>query len=141
MIFNFSTQVKAKPEHELFDIYMHASEYNADFVECVEQELKHRNINYEELKQARMEQLNDQLSIEKEGRDGSPMIVFLGFVFALFGGIIGIIIGYHYSRSKKQAVNGESVFVYNTQTREWGNIIMWMGIAVALIAFIWKVLY
>lgn len=132
MKFDFTDQIKQKTDKELTDIYINAKDYNPDFVKLAEEELQSRNINLvgsakqrEEVEQAVTEEL-------KQGKDGNPLYIFLCFVLALLGGLLGIYAGYVYSQSKKTAANGESYYAYNKETRKLGKIMMAVGVGAIL---------
>jgi hypothetical protein len=127
MKFDFTDQIKQKTDKELTDIYVNAKDYNPDFVKLAEEELQARNINLagstkqrEKVEQAVTEEL-------KQGRDGNPIYIFLCFVLALMGGLLGIYAGYVYSQSKINIANGESYYAYNKETRRLGKLMMMVG--------------
>jgi hypothetical protein len=61
-------------------------------------------------------------------------VLILGWVFAVFGGFIGIGIGAHLRYAKITAPNGEKIFRYNDNARRQGLIILVLGI-VAMIGW------
>lgn len=66
------------------------------------------------------------------GKSGSPVYIFLCFILALLGGLLGIYAGYIYSQSKIKDSDDQEFYAYNEQTRQYGKIIMWLGIGVLL---------
>ncbi len=81
-----------------------------------------------ELKEQRLEKL-------AEPESGNALWTFLGYVLALGGGVLGILIGWHLMSFKKVLPNGERVYVYTKADRQHGNSIVVLGI-VCLIALI-----
>lgn len=141
MEFDFVSQIQQKSDAELNDIFINAKNYNPDFIRLVEQELHKRDISLDTSIQVREEiqQIDDeQLAI---GKQGSPLYMFICFVLAIFGGLIAIYAGYIYSQSKTIGNNGQSFYVYNKQTRELGNIMMWIGIGVLVLVLLRSTLF
>lgn len=132
MKFNFTQQIKEKTSEELTEIFINAKEYNPDFVRLAELELNSRNINLDiskRIKEDNKQIMNEQLT---EGKPGSPLYILFCFILALFGGLIAIYAGYVYRKSKTKNNEGQEFYVYNEQTRELGEIMMWLGVAVFL---------
>ncbi len=75
----------------------------------------------EELKKDRIKEL-------KKPDKGSAFWLTIGFLFATFGGIIGMFIGYYHFRTKKTLPNGDRVLIYNKRTRKVGLYIFCIGI-------------
>ena len=66
-----------------------------------------------------------------EGADSSW--IFLGYLFALLGGLFGLFFGLAYLHAKKILPDGTRVYVYNEKTRRHGsNIVIISCIAIAL---------
>lgn len=59
--------------------------------------------------------------------------VIAGYMFAIFGGIIAIFIGWHLFSHKKTLPNGEQVYRYSEQDRRQGRIILILGTFSAII--------
>jgi hypothetical protein len=74
-----------------------------------------------ELKEQRLEKL-------AEPESGNALWTFIGYVLALSGGILGILIGWHLMNFKKVLPNGERVYVYTKTARKHGRIIVVLGI-------------
>ena len=132
MKFDFTKQITQKTNEELTEIFINAKDYNPDFVMLAEKELSVRNISVDTAKQVRdniSQQVKEQL---QTGKPGSPFYIFLCFILALFGGLLGIYAGYIYNQSKIKDAKGEEFYVYNEPTRKQGRIIMWLGIMVLL---------
>ena len=137
MKFDFSDQIKQKTDKELTDIYINARDYNPDFVKLAEEELQARNIKLNG--SAKQKAFVDQTAIDqlKEGKDGNRVYIFICFILAIFGGLLGIYAGYVYSQSKIKTDDGESYYAYNKETRQLGKIMMWVGVAAIFILLIW----
>jgi hypothetical protein len=54
--------------------------------------------------------------------------IYLGYISAVLGGLIGIFIGYHLSTSKKILPNGDRVYTHNIPDRKHGKRIFILGI-------------
>ncbi|GAA4072242.1 hypothetical protein GCM10022389_16930 [Flavobacterium cheonanense] len=75
----------------------------------------------------------------KPEENQKPWIV-AGYIFALLGGFFGIIIGYVLMRSKKNLPNGQRVYSYNTNDRQQGKMIFYIGIILLPIYIILRIL-
>lgn len=57
--------------------------------------------------------------------------LMLGWAAVVFGGFLGVIIGYSLAYSKEKNLQGE-YFTYNEATRETGGIMLWCGLAMVI---------
>jgi hypothetical protein len=53
---------------------------------------------------------------------------YLGYFFAVMGGVLGIFIGWHLSTHKKTLPNGERIYAYTESDRKQGKIILYLAI-------------
>jgi hypothetical protein len=81
------------------------------------------------LKNERLEQL-----AEPDGNQESWIIA--GYIFAIFGGFLGLIIGYSLWTSKKTLPNGEKVYSYSEKDRKNGKYIFYIGLITTPIGFL-----
>ena len=132
MKFDFTQQIKQKTDQELTEIFINAKDYNPEFVRLAEEELHSRNINLDSSNQIKETKTVISKQQLQTGKNGSPFYIFLCFILALFGGLLGIYAGYIYSQSKIKDSDGQEFYVYSEQTRQYGRIIMWLGIGVLL---------
>ncbi len=130
MKFDFTDQIKQKTDKELTDIFINARDYDPEFVRLAEEELSARNINLDASKQIKEKTLEVNKQQLQTGKSGSPLYIFLCFILALLGGVLAIYAGYIYSQSKIKDSDGNEFFAYDEQTRQFGKIIMWLGIGV-----------
>jgi len=124
---NFESKIREKSNEELVDIFINAQDYQPQFVEIVEKELKSRNIPIASVKkiQEKASEVSDK-KIEL-GERGNPIWVTFCFLFALMGGIYSIVGGYIYAFSKRKNSKGEAFFVYDEQTRKYGKWMLIVG--------------
>lgn len=78
-------------------------------------------VKVEELRHKRI----DDLRKPEKGHTG--WIIF-GFVSALFGGLLGIFIGWFYLTFKKTDPRGQQFYAYDKKTRIRGQQIFWLGL-------------
>ncbi len=133
---DFTLQIKKQTDQELIDIYNNPADYNPEFVKLVYMELQLRNVPIEAYADVRDQNEEVRKQQLQQGKKGSPLYILLSFVLALLGGLLGIYAGYIYSQSKTKDNDGEQYYVYDEQTRHWGNIIMWMGIGIFLLTLL-----
>jgi hypothetical protein len=74
----------------------------------------------------------------ENGEPGNRTFMTIGFISAFLGGFIGIVAGYVYSRSKRTSLSGNRYYAYDQKTRDYGTAMMWIGIAVFLIAVYYR---
>jgi hypothetical protein len=127
MIVDFEKRIQEKTDKELADIYIHAEDYQPEFVSLVEKHLAARKIPLESLNI--LKEKNDALEDEKlnTGKPGNKFLIVLFFVTCLIGSIIGILAGYHYTFSKQRNSKGEEIYVYNEKTRIYGKFMLAIG--------------
>ncbi len=83
-----------------------------------------KEINPEVVKVIKRQRINE-LAKPEESQKGW---IYIGYVMALLGGIIGIAIGYHLSTFKKTLPNGDRIYVHNIEDRKHGKRIFILGI-------------
>jgi len=79
------------------------------------------------------EQRMDQLA---KPSTSHPLLIFLGYLSAISGGVIGFILGYILVSQKKTLPNGERVFIYPLPERKHGK---WILILSAICFVFWFV--
>jgi hypothetical protein len=138
MSFSFEEQIQSKTNEELVVIYTNADQYQSAFVDLAEAELRNRGIALDSLDRIREEKVNAEVAAMDNGKQGNLIYLILISISALAGGLIAIIGGYIYAFSKQTAPTGERYFVYNEQTRLWGQIIFYVGIVVFLLGLLFS---
>ena len=61
---------------------------------------------------------------------------YLGYFFAVMGGVLGIFIGWHLWIHKKTLPNGETMYAYTESDRTQGKIILYMAVFFLLLSII-----
>ncbi len=64
--------------------------------------------------------------------------IFVGYLFAFFGGLLGIFIGWYLLSFKKTLPNGERVYEYSERDRKHGRIIFYISIAAFTLSLLYK---
>lgn len=67
--------------------------------------------------------------LEKPDENQRPWII-AGYIFALLGGFLGIIIGYFLWTSKKTLPDGRKVYSYNQKDRMQGKYIFFIALII-----------
>ena len=121
---------------ELYDVIENYDKWNTvDFI-LAQQILRERG-----------EVLTDEVTIEKKERRIRDLAepesamqgwIFIGYISAVLGGVLGMFIGYHHWKFKKRLPNGERVFTYDEISREKGRILFYTG---AFFFIIWSAVY
>ncbi|MWB94205.1 hypothetical protein GON26_07510 [Flavobacterium sp. GA093] len=115
-------------DEELYDILLKADEWNEFDYKLAQKILIKRGKPIDEdlikaLKKQRLE------SLAKPEENQKPWII-AGYIFALLGGFLGILIGYSLWTSKKSLPNGQSVYSYNEKDRNHGKNIFYIGLII-----------
>jgi hypothetical protein len=82
----------------------------------------------------------DRLKILAKPEENQRPWIIAGYLFALFGGGLGIIIGYSLWKSKKTLPNGERLHTYNQKDRISGKKIFFISIIAFPLAFTLNIL-
>ena len=138
MVFNFQNEIENKSDDELLKIYRDFDQYQEEYIEIVAKELDRRGVDFSNLKLQRQHKeafIAEQL---EKGKPGDPVYITLGFIFAFFGGLIGIIAGYVYCRSKNKELGDGTHYYYDLKTRNLGTGMMLLGISVLVISLLYK---
>lgn len=125
-------------DSELRDILVKKDEWNEFDVLLSEKILKDRNVN---LNLEKIEEEREIIQAEYKKPQGGQMgWVILGYIAALLGGLLGLIIGYFIWQAKNKLPSGEKVFAYTKETRFHGMIIFFISAVIFPIAFIYIVI-
>jgi hypothetical protein len=119
---------------ELYEIIDHFDEWNETDYLLAQKILKSKGekISDEEIKKRKNTRIEELKKPEKAGIQW----LMLGYLSAIFGGILGIFIGYYLSQFKKRIPNGEKVFAYDNYSRNSGKIMFVIGIVSTVFWFI-----
>ena len=121
-------------DEELIEILLKSDEWSKFDYVLAQKILKDRGQEVNEklldtLRKQRIEQLS-------KPEEGQKSWIIGGYIFALLGGILGILIGYHLLSHKKTLPNGERVYGYTSQDRKQGKIIVILG---SIFLVIWTI--
>jgi hypothetical protein len=68
----------------------------------------------------------------------SNLWIFISYVFALGGGVVGIFIGYHLVTGKQTLPDGERIYAFTDKDRRHGKKIFFISIVTATLALLYK---
>lgn len=130
-LFSFSDQ-------ELLDVLGHKHEWNEIDLLLSEKILTDRGvpINRERIKKANDERFEELA----EPKKGKPFWIALGYLGALLGGLLGLMISYSVVKAKRKLPNGTFVHDYDEDTRRQARIIFVLSLIViigAILARYW----
>ena len=125
-------------DQELYDILAKPDEWSAFDYQLSQKILKERGkqIDKEVLNSLRKTRIEDLAKPEEKQTNN----VWVGYLFSLLGGLIGIAIGWNMMSSKKKLLNGEEIFSYQENYRKHGKRIMILGIIMSIILTFAKIL-
>jgi hypothetical protein len=124
-------------DEELYEILLKSDEWNTFDYTLAQKILKQRgkSVDKELLNSLKNERLKD---LAKPEGNQKPWII-AGYIFSLLGGFLGLIIGYFLWTSRKTLPNGQKVYSYSANDRKHGKYIFYIGLIIAPIALILKV--
>lgn len=122
---------------ELLDLLAKPDEWNAFDYQLAQKILVGRGVNISaekiaELNQDRMEEL-------QQPEQPQTIWIILGYIMAVLGGLLGLLIGWHLSSYQKTLPNGQKVFGYSENDRAHGKRIFYIGIVGLLLAIYFRI--
>lgn len=113
-------------DKELIDVITQSDEWSQLDYMLAQKLLKDRgiDINSDTLESLKKERMRE-LAQPDENQKGW---IIVGYLFALFGGLLGIFTGWHLSAHKKTLPNGDRVYAYRLSDRIHGKRIFILGI-------------
>lgn len=125
----FSTNIFEKTDDELIQYFMEAYDWDEKFIDLVEKELNDRKIDIIELRNKRAIVYTKKENEFEIGKQGNSLYIVLGVILSLTANLFGIVIGYIYKFGyRKSKITNNKYKTYNKQTREFGLIILIIGI-------------
>lgn len=124
---------------ELYEILLKADEWN-EFDYMLAQKIltdRGKPIDQELLTTFKKERIKT-LS-EPEGNQ--KQWLYAGYIFALLGGVIGIIIGYFLWTSKKTLPDGSKVYAYTSEDRSKGKILFYFATTIMVAWIVIRLVY
>ena len=118
-------------DEELFDILASPDEWSAFDYQLARLILSQRDIDVDArlldlLKKSRLHEL-----AQPEAKQTANL--WLGYLFAFLGGIVGLFMGWHLATAKKTLPNGERVSVYREPDRQHGMWILGLSIIMLIV--------
>ncbi|MDR3696405.1 hypothetical protein [Mucilaginibacter sp.] len=121
---------------ELMEVITKADEWSAFDVVLARKLLGERGKSISDeaiaiLKNKRIEEL-------KEPDPPQTYWIFIGYICAICGGLLGIFIGWYLTTFKKTLPNGEKVYEYSERDRKHGRAIFYIGLIVLVFCVVFK---
>lgn len=132
----FQQAVSEKSDEELLEMVYQFADWDTEMLAAVEAELESRKLLPDDISIRKQELIEEEDAVLSKGREAS----FAGQLFGWIGilGIIGLIIGYHYSFTKVRSKYTQKVYYkYDADSRDNGSYIFY----VALLVFIASIVY
>lgn len=123
-LFDFSNE-------ELIDVVKKRDEWGDDNYVLAKNILKERgnNLDSEFINDLEIERIKE-LSKPEDGNETLGKVI--GYISAILGGPLGLLIGYYLLNFKKTLPNGESVYYYSEELRKHGRIMIFIGLLSSL---------
>ena len=124
-------------DEELYEILLKSDEWNEFDYTLAQKILSQRGkpIDKALLNSLKNERIKQLAKPEEKQRSW----IVAGYIFALLGGILGIIIGYFLWNAKKTLPNGEKVYSYSETDRKHGKYIFIISVIIFPFASIFRV--
>lgn len=126
-------------DEELYDIILKQDEWN-EFDYSLSKKIladRGKSIDLDLLKSLKNQRLEDLAKPEENQKTW----IISGYIFALLGGLLGIIIGFVLMTSKKTLPNGKLVYSYNEKDRIQGKTMFYIGLIMLPFYIIIKILF
>lgn len=130
-LFNFSNE-------ELYDVLLKSDEWSAFDYSLTQKILTNRE---QSIDKNLLDSLKNQRLIElaKPETNQKPWINS-GYIFALLGGFLGLIIGYFLWTSQKTLPNGQKIYSYTTNNRMHGKYIFFISLIIFPISLLIRII-
>ncbi len=120
-------------DEELFDILASPDEWSAFDYQLARRVLRERGIEVDtklldSLNQSRLQQLAEPAKTAN---------IPLGYAFALLGGLLGMVLGWHLTTARKTLPNGVRLHVYSPSDRTHGMAILALGLVSLILWVLW----
>lgn len=135
MELSFREQATLKTTEDLLAIYTRPEEFQESIIRAVEDELKLRDVAFDEITHANEKRKNDSDAAIIKGKQGDPVYIFICFVFVFLGGIIGLSGGLVYTFASTRDSLGNKHYYYDEATRKKGKLMIIIGFFCFLILF------
>jgi len=124
-------------DEELIEVVTKSDEWSKFDFQLAQSILQSRghNLKPEDIKALKDQRLEELAKPEKYNRGW----IYVGYVFAILGGLFGVFIGWHLMNHKKTLPNGESVYGYTEPDRKHGQRIFVIGLVFFLSWTIFKI--
>ena len=119
-------------DQELYDILAKPDEWSAFDYQLAQKILQERGKQIDKAFLASLKKARIETIAEPEEEDWGT--IWLGYVSALLGGIIGIAIGWNMRSSRKTLPTGEQVYKYQESDRKHGLRILILGIVIFIVS-------
>jgi hypothetical protein len=119
---------------ELTEILEKEDEWSSLDHELAKKILTERGVNVDMVKLAAISE--SRLEELRQPEEQQTTWRYLGYFFAIMGGILGVFIGWHLSTHKKTLPNGERIYAYTESDRKQGKIILYLAIFFLLLSII-----
>ncbi len=126
-------------EEELIEILEKPDEWSNDDYVIARKILSDRGKFYSD--DQLVEMRNNRISFLKKPKTEPSGLVLSGWIFALLGGLFGLIIGWYLKDFKRTIFNGQRVYEFNEETRKKGHKMMRLGLIIHIICLVVYLLY
>jgi hypothetical protein len=123
-------------DDELMEVVTKADEWSPFDVVLARKLLGERGIKITEKDVANIEK--NRIEELRAIKPISKLWIFISYIFALGGGVVGIFIGYYLVTGKQTLPDGERIYAFTNADRKHGQIIFYISIATATLAVLYR---
>jgi hypothetical protein len=125
-------------DSELRDVIIKADEWSVFDVVLARKILAERGINMSDTEISRIHEKR----VEELKRPEKPQTtwIIIGYICAFAGGLLAVFIGWYLVTAKKTLPDGKRVYEYDEHDRQQGKYIFYIGITIAVLAFIARII-
>jgi len=134
----FTETLQLKSTDELLQMVYEFDEWSPEMLNAVEIELGKRGMLPDDISIRKQQAINEEDELLQKGTAASLGGQVFGWIFVL--GLLGLYIGYNYAFSKvRSKYTGKKYFEYDEPSREVGSYILYTGIAVFILSFLYAI--
>lgn len=118
-------------EAELYDVLLKQDEWSEHDVEIAQELLKKKGFKIDEIALSR--QREERMANFRLPDKNQTWLIIIGYIFAIFGGFLGLLFGYALYATKKELPSGERIHRYSESNRKSGlNILIISAITLSI---------
>lgn len=124
---NYIRRVESLPDSELIAEFIDQADLNQQYVDCIVTEMRARGLSSKILDNLLAEALVEKESLLSMGTQPHFIWVIMGYMSCVTG-LVGLIWGYNFLKSRHRPLDGDLHFLYNESARAHGRRMIWLSL-------------